>query len=142
MAKTPLQHASAQHHVVSTATSIKVLVTLAVLMVLTIGASYMDVGIVVLNNVIAMAIACIKAILVMTYFMGLKWATPLTRLWAVAGFIIFSLMFIILFDYNTRSNEIAPSWDGRPEPATPRVVDPKGQSVMPDPVDHGFRPRS
>jgi cytochrome c oxidase subunit 4 len=140
MAKTPLQHAG--HHVINTWTSLMVLGALAVLMVLTIAASYWHMP-VVAANILAMAIACTKATLVMLFFMGLRWASNLTRLWAVAGFVTFSLMFIILFDYNTRSNEVAPSWDGRPEPAMPRVVDPKAaHENQPAKVDQGFLPRN
>ncbi len=144
MAKTPLQRASqfSGHHVVEFKTSFLVLVALAILMAATIGFSYVDLpGGLVVNNIVAMLIACTKAGLVMWYFMGLKWSSALTRLWAFAGFVVFSLMFIILVDYNSRSFEVAPSWDGRPESATPRVVDPAAANAPVDPVDAGFRPR-
>lgn len=127
-AKTPLQHGG--HHVVSTSTSVAVLVILAALMALTIGASYLHMP-VVAANVLAMAIAAIKASLVMTYFMGLKWASKLTRFWAAAGFVTFILMFIILFDYNSRSAEVAPGWNDIEGPAMPRTVDPTNSHKMP-----------
>lgn len=148
MAHTPLQkaaarHQEANHHVVNTMTSVIVLVCLGLLMGLTIWASHWDLGSVVANNVIAMAIACLKAFLVMWFFMGLKWSTGLTRLWAVAGFVVFSLMFIILFDYGMRSNEEVPGWDKQLETAMPRTVDPKRvHENQPDKFDAGFRPRN
>lgn len=148
MAQTPLQkaagrHQEANHHVVSTGTSIMVLIALACLMALTIGASYVNLGSVVVNNIVAMVIACIKAFLVMWFFMGLKWSTGLTRLWAVAGFVVFILMFIILFDYGMRSNEEVAGWDKQMETAMPRTVNPtKVHENQPDRFDAGFRPRN
>lgn len=148
MAQTPLQkaagrHQEANHHVVNLMTSSLVLIALAILMAATIGASYINFGSVVINNVIAMGIACIKAFLVMWFFMGLKWSTGLTRLWAAAGFVVFLLMFIILFDYGMRSNEEVPGWDKQLETAMPRTVDPKRvHENQPDSFDAGFRPRN
>lgn len=140
MAKSPMQSA---HHIVPTITYIKTLVALAVLMGITIGASYINLpGGIVVNNFVAMLIASIKAFLVMWVFMGLRWATGLARLWAVAGWITFTLMFIIYLDYGTRKYEVVPSWDGRPEPATPRVIDHTKQAGQPDEVDRNFFPRN
>lgn len=147
MAQTPLQkaagrHQEANHHVVNTLTSFLVLIALACLMALTIAASHWNLGSVVWNNLFAMGIACTKAFLVMWFFMGLKWSTGLTRLWAVAGFAVFILMFIILFDYGMRSNEEVPGWDKQLETAMPRTVDPeKVHKNQPDKFDAGFRPR-
>jgi cytochrome c oxidase subunit 4 len=148
MAHTPLQKAAARHqevnhHVVSTGTSVMVLIALAVLMGITIGASYIDMGSVVRNNIFAMLIACTKAFLVMWFFMGLKWSTGLTRLWAVAGFAVFILMFIILFDYGMRSNEEVAGWDTQMETAMPRTVNPtKVHENQPDKFNAGFLPRN
>lgn len=142
MAKTPLQHhADAGHHVVPTRVYVIVLVLLALFMVLTIAASYVDLGAPWINNVVAMLIASVKAGLVMVYFMGLRWSSALARLWAGAGFIAFILMFIILLDYTTRAFEPSPSWTGRPESALPRSFNPDGNRAKPDPVDNNFRPR-
>src|SRR5579871_513721 len=47
-----------------------------------------------LNNIVAMAIAVMKALLVISFFMGVKYATKLTKLWAMAGFVGFALMFL------------------------------------------------
>lgn len=133
MATTPLKRAEVQfagHHVVSTFQSAVVLGALAVLMGLTIGASYIHMP-VVLANVVAMTIATVKALLVMNYFMGLKWSSKLTKLWAAAGFVTFSLMFLILFDYNARGSEVAPGWNDMEGPAMPRVIDPTKSHEQP-----------
>jgi cytochrome c oxidase subunit 4 len=144
VAKTPLQKAAqeANHHVVSTKTSVVVLIALTVLMFVTIAAAEVHLPYVWMNNVVAMAIATLKAFLVMTFFMGLKWATSLTKLWAGAGFVVFILMFIILLDYGTRKYEVVPNWGNQEVTATPRVVDPTAQHQQPDKYDAGFRPRN
>ena len=76
----------------------------------------------VVNQVIALAIALVKAWLVVTIFMGAKFGTKLIKLWASAGFIWVLLIFTILGDYTTRKYELAPSWDGKPDAALPRVA--------------------
>lgn len=79
---------------------------LMVLMGLTIAASYIrsaDLPFGATGSVIvALIIATIKATLVVLYFMGVKYQTNLTRLWAALGFIWFVLLFGILGDYVTR----------------------------------------
>src|SRR5260221_3136527 len=67
-----------------------------------------------INNIIAMAIAVTKASLVINFFMGVKYATKLTKLWAMAGFVGFSLMFLVFGDYSTRKNEPTPPWPADP----------------------------
>ena len=62
------------------------------------------------NNFIAMGIAVAKATLVILFFMGAKYATKLTKLWVVAGFVGFVLMFLALGDYSTRVYEPVPRW--------------------------------
>lgn len=142
MAKTPLQHAAGgEHHVIKTGTSIVVLFLLAGLMALTIAMSMVNLGSVTANNVVAMVIATVKASLVMYFFMGLGHSTKLTRLWALAGFLVFGLMFLILCDYNARSQEVVRPWNGRPEPAMPRVIDPVKAHEMPVSEDINFSAR-
>jgi len=63
-----------------------------------------------INNVIAMAIATAKATLVLNFFMGTRFATRLTKMWAFAGFFGFSLMFLVYGDYSTRKYEPTPRW--------------------------------
>ena len=65
----------------------------------------------IVNNVIAMTIACIKAGLVISIFMGVWYGTKLTKLWAALGFVWFTMLFMIFADYASRSYEVSPSWD-------------------------------
>lgn len=129
------------HHVVPLWQYGATLLALAVLMAITIAASYWNapnIGPIsgnTVNNIIALGIATIKALLVIMIFMGVKWSSNLAKLWVLAGFTWFSLMFIILFDYGTRKYEQPPSvagdrlpagvsdpWNGGPETALPREV--------------------
>jgi len=72
-----------------------------------------------MNNIVAMAIACTKAFLVVWIFMGVKFGTKLIKLWAYAGFIWFGMLFFVYCDYYTRSWEPVPGW-GPKETALPR----------------------
>ncbi len=127
---------SHEHHIVPTSTYIKTLLALFVLMVITVlvaGVNLPRIGFLsgtVVNQVIALAIALIKAFLVVTIFMGVKFGTKLIKLWASVGFIWVLLIFGILGDYTMRKYEPAPSWDSKADSALPRVTpeDPK----MPD----------
>jgi cytochrome c oxidase subunit 4 len=89
------------HHIVPVPTYVGVLAALLVLMALTIWVSYQDLG--VMNIPIALAIAVTKAVLVVLFFMGVKYGTKLTMLWASIGFIWFLLMFGTLGDYVSRN---------------------------------------
>jgi cytochrome c oxidase subunit 4 len=56
-----------------------------------------------LNTPIALLVALVKATLVVVYFMGLRYNTPLTKVTAVAGFFWLLILFgITLSDYLTR----------------------------------------
>jgi caa(3)-type oxidase subunit IV len=118
-----------------------------VLMGLTVGVYFIDLpGLggfltgTVVNQTVALIIAIIKALLVIMIFMGVKWSTPLTKLWVAAGFVTFSLMFFILVDYGTRREyEPVPAWDKAGESATPRGFPPGSQSVPSNNIN--LRPR-
>lgn len=97
-----------EHHIVPVATYAATLGALLVLMGLTVGISYVHLGSIG-NNVVAMTIAIFKALLVVMIFMGVKYGTKLTKLWAATGFIWLTLMGIILIDYTTRGNEVVPT---------------------------------
>lgn len=155
MAKTPLQtaeeHHGGGHHVASVPTLVAVLIALTVLMVVTVGASWVELPSigplhgVIINNLIAMAIAVVKACLVIWYFMGVRWATALTRIWVVAGFLVLILMFGILGDYFTRQYEPVAGWEKEVpisggESALPRQWPPHGRVVPPN--NNGFMPRN
>jgi caa(3)-type oxidase subunit IV len=134
----PASH-SHEHHIVPTLTYVKTLLALIALMALTVfiaGVQIPAIGPIsgtVANQVVALAIALVKAFLVVTIFMGVKFGTKLVKLWASIGFIWVLLIFTILGDYTTRHFEPAPSWDGKADSALPRVTPAEPQ--MPAPND-------
>lgn len=90
-------------HIVPVKVYLLVYVALLVLLVATVGAAYLPGHHTLLNNVIALTIAVVKAVLVMLYFMHVRYSTRLTWLWASAGFFWLVIMFILtLGDYFTR----------------------------------------
>ena len=60
------------------------------------------------NNVVAMTIAVAKAVLVVLYFMHVRYGTRLVWMWAASGFVWFLLLFIAFCDYLTRV--FVPGW--------------------------------
>jgi cytochrome c oxidase subunit 4 len=81
------------HHVSSTAMFTNVL--------LTVGASRVDFG--AANMLIAMAIASVKASLVILFFMHVKWDTAINKIVFLSSFLFLSLLFVFtLADQATR----------------------------------------
>lgn len=102
------------HHIVPITTYVKTLLLLTGLMVLTIWVAeshFTDNSFI--NNGIAMTIAIVKASVVVAIFMGVKWGTKLTKMWAYAGFVWFLLMFVMYCDYVARGWEQIPGWENR-----------------------------
>jgi caa(3)-type oxidase subunit IV len=126
-----------EHHIVPTSTYFLTLVKLVLLMGLTVWIASFNLPKIgplsgtVVNQVVALAIALLKAWLVVTIFMGVKFGTKLIKLWASIGFIWVLLIFGILADYTTRKYEPAPSWDGTVPSALPRVA--PDEPVIPRP---------
>ena len=74
---------------------------------LTTAIAYADLG--PLNAVVALGIAAIKAVLVLLYFMHVRYAGKLIRVFAAAGFFWLVIFFVlILTDYATRVQP--PGW--------------------------------
>ena len=123
----PASH-SHEHHIVPTGTYVKTLLTLFVLMAVTVGVAQYNLPKIgpfsgtVVNQMIALIIALLKAWLVITIFMGVKFGTKLIKLWAAVGFIWVTLIFGILGDYTMRHYEPAIGWDGKADSALPRVT--------------------
>ena len=101
-----------EHHIVSPVIYMAILGALLVGTALTVWASYIDLGewhitgnlTVFWNPVVALAIACTKAILVVLFFMHVKYSTKLTRLTVISGFFVFlALIGMTLTDYFTRA---------------------------------------
>ena len=86
---------------VSVSTYVAVFVSLLVLTVITYFVATIDFG--WMNTPIALAVALLKAGLVVIYFMGVRYNTPLTKTVVVAGFFwLFILFGLTLNDYLTR----------------------------------------
>jgi cytochrome c oxidase subunit 4 len=76
--------------------------TLIVLTIVTVVIARIDLG--ALNTPMALAIAGFKATLVILFFMGVKYNTPLTKVVAASGFLWLIILFgITMGDYLTRT---------------------------------------
>jgi cytochrome c oxidase subunit IV len=92
---------SSSHPITSPLTYVIVFASLAVLTVLTVVVAYFDFGF--MNVVVALGIAVIKASLVVWFFMGVRYNTPLTRVVVLAGLFWLMIMFGLgMSDYLTR----------------------------------------
>lgn len=137
MATTP-HTTGGTHHITQPKTYIAVFIALVVLMAATVAASYWtipNVGPIPgvwINNFLALGIAAAKALLVIMFFMGVKYSSNLTKVWVMAGFFVFSLMFFILADNFTRKNEPAPGWLKETPSALPRDLKPLSEELPPD----------
>src|SRR5688572_4669926 len=78
-----------------------VMAALMVLLVVTVIAAFVDLG--PFNMPVAMAIATVKAVLVILYFMHVKFASRLTKVFVAATFIWLAILFVMTFgDYYAR----------------------------------------
>ena len=94
-------------HVTPIRTYIAVFVALLVLTLVTWLAAQVDLG--WANNVVALTIAVTKALLVLWFFMHLRYSTRMTMLTALAGFFWLGiLIFLTLNDYWTRGSSMLP----------------------------------
>lgn len=96
---TPTLH---EHHIVQPRLYLVILIVLLVLTATTTGVAFLDLG--VLNPVVALAIACIKATLVILFFMHLRYSSKLLKLTLCAGLFTFTLLIMLtLTDYMSRA---------------------------------------
>jgi cytochrome c oxidase subunit 4 len=92
---------SSSHPVTPVRTYLAVFLALLVGTAVTVYVAYFDFGF--LNVVVALSIAVAKASLVVWYFMGVRYNTPLTRVVVVAGFFWLLIMFgLAMSDYISR----------------------------------------
>lgn len=107
------------HHVIEPKTYYTVFAALLVLLVLTVAAAQIPNPLV--NIVVAITIAVVKAALIVLYFMHVRYSNSLVQLFVVAGFAwLMLLIALTLSDFSTRG------WDrwesdidrGRPPIAT------------------------
>src|SRR5919108_3655638 len=88
-------------HVAPTSLYVSVFLALLVGTGLTVLVAFYDLG--VMNNIVMLTIACVKALLVILFFMHVRWSTRLTWLVVAAGFFWLLIMFgITMSDYMTR----------------------------------------
>lgn len=118
------------HHVTPISTYAKTFGVLVVLMLLTVWASEIRLGSLA-NNLVAMAIAVTKAVLVILFFMGVKYGTKLIKVWAALGFIWFTLILGILADHFTRGFEQVRGWEAVPSKSFPRQGTDDRQTIDP-----------
>lgn len=99
-------HGHAEHahepHIVPVYIYRNVFLGLLGLLLVTVAAAYIHFPQPGANVVVALVIAVIKAGMVVLYFMGVKYGSRLTWLWAGLGFIWLLLMIGILSDYISR----------------------------------------
>ena len=89
-------------HISSKGLYYTIFATLIVLTGVTVAIARMDLG--ALNTPVALAIAGFKATLVILFFMGVKYNTPLTKVVAASGFLWLIILFgITMGDYLTRT---------------------------------------
>jgi cytochrome c oxidase subunit IV len=94
--------AEAIHHIVTPNTYIKVYITLLIATGLTTGAAFVDLR--DFNPVLALFIACFKAVIVILFFMHVYFSSRLMKLTVAAGFFTFIVLIMMtLSDYMSRS---------------------------------------
>jgi cytochrome c oxidase subunit IV len=89
-------------HIVPVRTNVTIFGILMGLLVLTIMAAYFDLG--SFNFVLAMSIAACKAVLILLYFMHVRYSHRLTGVFSAAAFLWLAILLIItVTDYLTRN---------------------------------------
>ncbi len=88
-------------HVSPLSTYLSIFAALMVLSAITVGAAFVNLG--SFNPVVALAIAVIKATLVILFFMHVKYSSRLTKITVVMSFFFVAILFAETFiDYATR----------------------------------------
>ena len=91
-----------EHHIVTPIQYVVVFGTLLLFTLLTVMEAYVDMN--WANTVIALAIACFKAVIVILFFMHAKYQSRLIKMTIGSGFFVFLvLIFMTLSDYVTRA---------------------------------------
>lgn len=89
------------HHVIPIRVYLTIITTLMILTIVTVWVAFYDFGF--LNTVLAVGIACVKALLVVMFFMHLKYSARILWLYAGAGAVFFIIMIaLLLSDYRSR----------------------------------------
>lgn len=97
-----MQEEHAEHHIVSPKVYVVIFGALLVGTLLTVLAAFKEMG--PLNPVIAIAIACAKAVLVVLYFMHIRYSSKLMKLTIASGIFMFVVLIsMTLSDYMSRA---------------------------------------
>ncbi len=133
-----------EHGHIGVRTYAAVFIALMVLLVITVAAAqipFAEHGVGHLGIVITFLIATIKAVLVVVYFMHIRYSTRLTKVFVVSGLLWLAILFALTFnDYLTRGwLPLSSGWDERvlvprpPAPGEPAAVPSEGPASA-DPV--------
>jgi cytochrome c oxidase subunit IV len=96
---TPTGH---EHHIVGPKIYLLILCALLVLTATTTGAAFINMG--VFSPIVALGIACIKAVLVILFFMHIRYSSKVLMLTVAAGFFTFLVLITMtLCDYISRA---------------------------------------
>ena len=94
-----------EHHVAPVSLYLVIFGVLIVGTILTVIVAKFDLG--PFNNIVMLTIACAKALLVVLYFMHVRWSSRLTWVIAASGFFWLIIMFTLTMqDYMTRAWDI------------------------------------
>jgi cytochrome c oxidase subunit IV len=94
-------------HIVGPKVYVSIFVALMVFTALTVGAAFINMG--VLNPVIALTIAVIKAVLVILFFMHVRYSSKMVMVLVISGFFWMGIMFVL-----TMSDYISRYWSSNP----------------------------
>ena len=91
-----------EHHIVTPIQYTMVFGTLLLFTLITVGAAFVDMK--WLNPVVALGIACFKAVIVILFFMHAKYQSRLIKMTIGSGFFVFLVLIVMtLSDYISRS---------------------------------------
>ena len=91
-----------EHHIVTPLQYMLVFSTLLLFTGITVGAAFVDLG--VLNPIVALGIASFKAVIVILFFMHVKYQSKLVKMTVAAGFFTFLVLIsMTLTDYMSRA---------------------------------------
>jgi cytochrome c oxidase subunit IV len=94
-----------EHHVAPVSLYLVIFGALIVGTILTVIVAKFDLG--PFNNIVMLTVACAKALLVVLYFMHVRWSSRLTWVIAASGFFWLIIMFTLTMqDYMTRTWDI------------------------------------
>ena len=94
-----------EHHVAPISLYLVIFGALIVGTILTVVVAKFDLG--AFNNIVMLTVACAKALLVVLYFMHVRWSSRLTWVIAASGFFWLIIMFTLTMqDYMTRGWDV------------------------------------